>query len=183
MEKIEIPLVKRTFKFMLCILATLFFTFGVISFGTYLITDGFSWWALIVGLLFLFGVILFASKIYTYLTSSEVHLVVESDGATMNFYNKNNSGKVFNKSEEIDLHKMGSFYVVKKRTRYLMNNYSYAFEEKGSRTSFFKKEINAFPSLFESNEDDRNKILHFVKAVFPEIELGFETAWQKAKRR
>lgn len=182
MEKIEIPLVKRGFKFMLCILATFFFAFGAISFMVYLFSEAFSWWVLIVGLLFVFGVILFASKIYTYVTSREVHLVAESDGNTMTFYNKNDSGKIFNKSEEIDLNKMGRFYVVKKRTRYFMNNYSYAFEEKGSRTSLFKTDVDAFPSLFESTENDRNEILHFVKTVAPEIDLGFETAWQKAKK-
>ncbi|GAA5097297.1 hypothetical protein GCM10023210_32190 [Chryseobacterium ginsengisoli] len=153
----------------------------MIGFGTFLFTEGFSWWVLIIGLLFVFGVLLFASKIYTYLTSRQVHLVVESDGNTITFYNKNDSGKIFNKSEEIDLNKMGRFYIVKKRTRYLMNNYSYAFEEKGSRTSLFKTDVDAFPSLFESTENDRNKILQFVETVAPEIELGFETAWQKAK--
>jgi len=179
MEHIEIILVKRNLKFLLCIAATLFCTFGVISFGVFLITEGFSWWILIMGLLLVFGVILFASKIYVYLTSNQVYLVVESDRNTITFYNKNNLGKIFNQSEAVDLNKMGKFYIVRKRTRYFMNNYSYAFEEKGSRTSLFKTEIEAFPSLFEASILDRNKVLEFVKIVHPSIDLGYESAWQK----
>lgn len=179
MEKFETILVKRNIKFLLCIAATLFCTLGTISFATYFFTEPFSWWILIIGLLLAFGVYLFASKIYIYLTSSQVRLVIESNGETISFYNKTNTGKIFNKSESIDLNKMGRFYIVKKRTRYFMNNYSYAFEEKGSRTSLFKTDIDAFPSLFEASIYDRNKVLEFVKSVYPSIDLGYESAWQK----
>ena len=63
-----------------------------------------------------------------------------------------------------------------------MNNYSFAFEEKGSLTSRFNTEINVFPSLYKAEEADRNKILTFVKFVHPAILLGYETAWKKAKK-
>ena len=43
-----------------------------------------------------------------------------------------------------------------------MNNYAFAFEEKGSLTSMFNTEINVFPSLFKADEIDRNKILAFL---------------------
>lgn len=74
---------------------------------------------------------------------------------------------------------MGKFYVVRERTKYWMNNYSYAFEAKGAKTSLFKEEIDAFPSLYEASESDRNKVLEFVKNVSPEIDLGYENMWQK----
>ena len=153
--------------------------FGVIGFVAELIGKGFSWWVAIGGFLFGFGLLFLGSRMHIYFTSNEVKLIIESDGKTMLFYNQNDAGKIFNKSEDINLAKMGRFYVVRKRTRYLMNNYSYAFEGKGSKTSLFKEEIDAFPSLFEASENDRNKVLEFVKTVFPEIELGFQNAWEK----
>lgn len=179
MENLEITLIKRNNKLVLYILAGILCTFGVISFGANIIQDGFSWWTAIIGLIFVFGVILIGSKLYIYFTSKQVTLVVESDGKTIVFYNKNDSGKTFNKSESIDLSKMGKFYIVRERTKYMMNNYSYAFEEKGSKTSLFKEEVDAFPSLFEASENDRNKVLEFVKKVYPEINLGYENMWQK----
>lgn len=182
METLEIILVKRRLKFILCVLAAIFCGFGIISFVGFLFKDGFSWWILIVGLLLVSGEILFLSKLYTYLTNKEIMLVVESDGNTINFYNKTTTGKIFHKSETIDLNKMERFYIVKRRTRYLMNNYAFAFEEKGSLTSMFNTEINVFPSLFKADEIDRNKILAFVKFVHPPILLGYETAWEKAKK-
>jgi hypothetical protein len=179
MKNIEITLIKRKNKLVLYFLAILMCTFGVIGFAIELINKGFSWWIALVGLLFVFGVFLLGSRLYIYFTSNHVKLISESDGKTILFYNQNDSGKTFNKSENIDLAKMGRFYIVKKRTRYLMNNYSYAFEGKGSKTSLFKEEVDAFPSLFEASENDRNKVLEFVKSVAPEIELGFQNAWEK----
>lgn len=179
MKNIEIPLIKRNNKLTLYIVAAFFCTFGVISFAANLFKDGFSWWTAIIGSIFVFGALMIGSRLYIYFTSKQVKLVVESDGKTIVFYNQNESGKIFNKSESISLGKMGRFYIVKERTRYLMNNYSFAFETKGSRTSLLKEEIDAFPSLFEATEYDRNKILEFVKDVAPEIELGYENMWQK----
>lgn len=179
MNTIEITLIKRKNKLLLYFPAILMCAFGVIGFTVELINKGFSWWIAIIGLLFVFGLLLLGSRMYIYLTSNRVKLIIESDGKTMLFYNQNDSGKTFNKSENIDLAKMGRFYIVKKRTRYLMNNYSYAFEGKGSKTSLFKEEIDAFPSLFEASENDRNKVLEFVKTVSPEIELGFQNVWEK----
>lgn len=179
MKNIEIILIKRNNKLILYILAALFCTFGVIIFAVNFFKDGFSWWTMIIGSLFVFGEILIGSRLYIFFTSNQVKLIVEYDGKTILFYNKNDSGKVFNKSENIDLSKMGRFYIVKKRTRYLMNNYAFAFEKKGSKTSLFKEEIDAFPSLFEATENDRRKILEFVKSIAPEIELGYENMWQK----
>lgn len=182
MKNLELTLIKRNNKFILYIIAGLFCTLGTILFLTNLLTEGFSWWTLVIGLLFVFGEFLILSRLYIYFTSKQVNLVIESDGNTIAFYNKNNSGKIFNRSEQIDLSKMGRFYIVKKRTRYFMNNYSYAFEEKGSKTSLFKTEIDAFPSLFEASMYDRDKVLEFVKNVYPEIDLGYENAWQKAAK-
>lgn len=179
MKTIEITLTKRKNKLVLYFLAIFMCTFAVIGFAVELINNDFSWWTAGVALLFVFGLFLLGSKMHIYFTSNEVKLVAESDGKTILFYNKNDSGKIFNTSEEINLSKMGRFYIVKKRTRYLMNNYSYAFEGKGSKTSLFKEEIDAFPSLFEASENDRNKVLEFVKTAFPEIELGFQNAWEK----
>lgn len=182
MKNLELTLIKRSNKFILYIIAGLFCTLGTILFLTNLLTEGFSWWTLIIGLLFVFGEFLILSRLYIYFTSKQVNLVIESDGNTIAFYNKNNSGKIFNRSEQIDLSKMGRFYIVKQRTRYFMYNYSYAFEEKGSKTSFFKTDIDAFPSLFEASIHDRDKVLEFVKNVSPEIDLGYENAWQKAAK-
>lgn len=182
MKNLELTLIKRNNKFILYIFAGLFCTLGTILFLTNLLTEGFSWWALVIGLLFVFGEFLILSRLYIYFTSKQVNLVIESDGNTIAFYNKNNSGKIFNRSEQIDLSKMGRFYIVKQRTRYFMNNYSYAFEEKGSKTSLFKTDINAFPSLFEASMYDRDKVLEFVKNVYPEIDLGYENTWQKAAK-
>lgn len=182
MKNLELTLIKRSNKFILYIIAGLFCTLGTILFLTNLLTEGFSWWALVIGLLFVFGEFLILSRLYVYFTSKQVNLVIESDANTIAFYNKNNSGKIFNRSEQIDLSKMGRFYIVKQRTRYFMNNYSYAFEEKGSKTSLFKTDIDAFPSLFEASIYDRDKVLEFVKNVYPEIDLGYENAWQKAAK-
>lgn len=182
MKNLELTLIKRSNKFLLYIIAGLFCALGTILFLTNLLTEGFSWWALVIGLLFVFGEFLIFSRLYIYFTSKQVNLVIESDGNTIAFYNKNNSGKIFNRSEQIDLSKMGRFYIVKQRTRYFMNNYSYAFEEKGSKTSLFKTDIDAFPSLFEASIYDRDKVLEFVKNVYPEIDLGYQNAWQKAAK-
>ncbi|WP_395045629.1 hypothetical protein [Flavobacterium sp.] len=182
MKKFEIILIKRSNKLILYILSALLCSIGVFSFLGNLIKDGFSWWIAIVGLIFVFGEVLICSRLYIYFTSNQIRLIVESDGETIVFYNKNDKEKTFNKSESINLNKMGKFYIVKKRTRYLMNNFSYAFEEKGSKTSFFKEEIDAFPSLFEALENDRHKVLEFVKSVSPDIELGYENMWQKMKK-
>jgi len=46
----------------------------------------------------------------------------------------------------------------------------------------FKTDVDAFPSLFEASENDRNKVLEFVKSVCPSIDLGYESAWQKSKK-
>lgn len=179
MKNIEIILIKRNNKQVLYIAAAFFSVFGVISFAAAIIKEGFSWWYAIIGALFLFGALLVGSRLYMYYTSKQVKLVAESDGKTIVFYNQNDSGKIFNKSEHVNLTKMGRFYIVKERTRYLMDNYSFAFEAKGSKTSLFKEEIDAFPSLFEASEYDRNKILEFVKEIAPEMELGYENMWQK----
>ena len=179
MNNIEITLTKRKNKLVLYFLAIFMCTLGVLGFAVELANNDFSWWTAGIGLLFVFGLLLIGSKMYTYFTSNEVKLIVESDGKKILFYNKNDSGKIFNKSEDINLSKMGRFYTVRKRTKYLMNNYSYAFEGKGSKTSLFKEEIDAFPSLFEASESDRNKVLEFVKSISPDIELGFQNAWEK----
>ncbi|TBX70700.1 hypothetical protein EZL74_03235 [Flavobacterium silvisoli] len=181
MNYIEINLIKRNNKLILYIMAALLCTFGVISFAAELVKDGFSWWTTIIGSLFVFGAFLIGSRLYVYFTSHQVKLIAESDGKTMVFYCKNDSGKVFNKSESINLNKMGRFYIVKKRTRYLMDNYAFAYEGKGAKTSLFKEEIEAFPSLFEATENDRHKIMEFVKNAAPEVALGYENMWQKIK--
>lgn len=179
MKNIEIPLIKRKNKLILYFLSILMCTFGVIGFAVELISKEFSWWIAFFGSLFVFGLFLLGSRMYIYFTSNEVKLIIESDGKTMLFYNQNDSGKKFNTSESINLDKMGRFYIIKQRTKYLMNNYSYAFERKGSKTSLSKEEIDAFPSLFEASENDRNKVLEFVRTVSPEIELGYENVWEK----
>lgn len=179
MKNLEIILVKRNNKLILYVLAALFCTVGVLSFVPNIFVESFSWWNAALGLLFVFGEIFILSRLYGYFTHGEVKLIVESDGKTINFFNKNSKNKVFNKSEAIELSKMGKFYIVKERTKYMMDNYSYAFETKGSKTSLFKEEIDAFPSLFEASEADRNKVLEFVKDVYPEIDLGYENMWQK----
>ncbi len=55
-------------------------------------------------------------------------------------------------------------------------------KKKDQRPVFFKTDIDAFPSLFEASMYDRDKVLEFVKNVSPEIELGYENAWQKAAK-
>lgn len=182
MKTIEITLVKRNNKLILHLLASFFCVLGILGFAASMSKDGFSWWTAIIGALFVFGALLIGSRLYLFFTSNEVKLVAETDSKTMTFYNKTESGKRFNKSEPIRLSKMGRFYIVKQRTRYLMNNYAFAFETKGSRTSLFKEEVDAFPSLFEATSTDRNRILEFVKSTVPEIELGYENMWQKQNK-
>jgi hypothetical protein len=181
MNKLEIILNKRTAKGILYILAECFLLPTTIFLIIYTVEE-FSWYKVVFSLLFLLGVLFVGKSLLEFFAYGQIKLVVESNGKTMSFYNTNSSGKVFNKSEEIDLTKMGKFYAVKKRTRYLMNNYSYAFEEKGSRTNLFTTDIDAFPSLFESTETDRNKVLEFVKINAPEIELGYENMWQRISK-
>ena len=182
MQNFEIPLQKRKSKFILYILAAFVCVFAVISFVANMIMKEFSWWNFAIGILFLFGAGLILSRLYVYVTSKQLKLVIETNGKKMTFYNKNESGKVFNKSEDFKLSNLGKFYVVKERTRYMMTNYSFAFESKGAKTSIFKKEVDAFPSLFEATEDDRNRVLAFVQESAPHIELGYENSWQKAMR-
>lgn len=182
MEKLEIILQKRTAKAVLYILAECMLLPSTIIFIANTIGD-FSWYKVVFAALFLFGVLFVGKSLLEYFVYGKINLVVESNGKTISFYNTNATGKVFNKSEEMDLTKMGKFYVVRKRTRYMMNNYSFAFENKGSRTSFFKTDVDAFPSLFEATEEDRNKVLLFVKTVAPEIDLGYENMWQKLGKK
>lgn len=183
MKKLDILLQKRSKKVWLYILAELFFAFTTLSFMANMLTTDFSWFKLIAGLLFLFGAVFVAKGLYEYYTYGEVHLVAESDGNKITFYNTSLKGKVFNKTDDFDLTKMGKFYIVKKRTRYMMHNYAYAFEEKGSRTSLLSEEVAVFPSLYEATAEDRNNVLVFVKDVCPGIELNYENMWQKIGKK
>ncbi|WP_109852026.1 hypothetical protein [Aquimarina sp. AU58] len=183
MKQFNIILKKRKVKFILHLIVGLFLTL-ILSVITPGIIEEPSWFAAIFGGAMLIVYIILLKRVIEYFTYGEVKLILESDGNTIKFYNITGKGKIFNRTEEFDLSKIKRFYIVKKNTRYFMKNYAYAFEEGESKlSSFFKVDINVFPSLFEATPNDRNAVLDFLKEISPEIELGYENIYQKLTKK
>lgn len=178
MQKFDILLQKRSSKSIIYILAGLFMGFLLLMIGGAMIHE-FHWYILVLFLLFLLGAGMVFNGLMQYFLYKEVHLIGESDGKTIKFYNTNESGKVFNASDEIDLTEMKRFYIVEKSTKYMMRNYAYEFEGKSTLSALLKEEMDIFPSLYEASPEGRKAVLEFVKTVCPEIELGYENIWQR----
>lgn len=180
MEKTEILLKKRHGKFVLYLFAAFLSVMAVLGSIAKIISSGFEWSPFVVGLIMLACLAFLTGSLMQYLSYGSVWLVVESDGETITFYNKNQAGKIFNKSEQIKLMRIKNFYIIKKRTRYLSNNYAFGYD-KGKVLS--NEEISAFPSLFEASQFEMQSVLRFVQTVRPEIELGYENFFQRLGKR
>jgi hypothetical protein len=182
MQKVDFLLEKRSAKLMLYLAVALFLV--PMSIGLIVgMLSHFMWLHLVLLGLFGFGDYLIFGALQQYFLYKDVRLVVESDGKTIKFWNTNAAGKVFNASEAFELDKMARFYIVKKRTRYLMTNFSYEFEEKSGLSILSKEEVSVFPALYEASENDRKAVLEFVKSVAPNIALGYESFWNKISKK
>ena len=181
MHTLNILLYKRKNKSVVYLIAAIVSTTLILGFTPDLIMS-FAWWKAAVLGLFIMGDIIVLKGLFQYYTYNEVKLNIESDGKTISFYNQNIKGKIFNRSKKIDLTKMQRLYIVVRKTRYFMTNYSLTFERNSKMSSFINDPVDIFPSLFEAAARDRNSILQFVKSVYPGIHLGYESAYQKAKK-
>ncbi|RZJ70745.1 hypothetical protein [Flavobacterium sp.] len=179
MNQTEILLQKRQAKFVLYLMAG-FFCGMITIFSLIGLIANFDWFVLAVAVITGSCFAIVATRLIQFLTYSNAWLVAESDGSILRFYNKNQAGKVFNTSEDIDLAKVKSFYVIKKRTRYLMYNYSFGYDKGGLMS---RESVSVFPSLFEAGRHEMETVLHFVKSARPEIELGYENMFQKFAKR
>jgi hypothetical protein len=182
MNKLEIVLQKRKGKSFLYHIAGIFSIWVLTLTAKNLMVDFFWLTAVLSGAMLIFSIIILKS-LFEYYTYGEVKFITESDGKTISFYNRNSQGNIFNKSKAFDLNSIGRFYIVQENTRYLSKNYSFAIEEKGAKTSFFKEDVDPFPSLFETTKDELNEVLLFVKTVAPETELGYENMFQKISKK
>lgn len=180
MQQTEILLNKRQGKFILYLFTALFCGFVTIGSIINLISSGFDWFVAIAGGVTLICLAIVINGLVQYLTHGTVWLVVESDGQTIRFFNKNQSGKIFNKSEDIALSPIKSFYIIKKSTRYFAKNYAFGYDKGGVLNS---EEISVFPSLFDATQAGMHTVLQFVKTARPEIELGYENFFQKLAKR
>jgi hypothetical protein len=177
----EITLQKRTPKMLLYLAVAMPLTLMLIGLIMGMVFS-FVWYHLILLLLLLFAIYLVFSALIQFFFYKNVKLLVESDGQTIKFYNKNADGKIFNESEVLKLDEMTRFYIVKTSTRYFMKNYSFSFEGKSPLASVFSDDVDCFPNLYECTGADRRDILDFVSNVAPNIEMGYETMWQRLKR-
>ncbi|MBS1596257.1 MAG: hypothetical protein JST90_18235 [Bacteroidetes bacterium] len=169
----EITLQKRKFKAVLLFGALIFVTLMLIPAGQ-MAASG-AWQGIALFALLVFAEWLFIMRVREYLYK-DVRLVIESDGQSVTFYNVNETGNVWNKKEIKELANLTRFYTVRTRTRYLMYNYSYAFDGTGWLSG---ETVDPFPSLYEATEQDRNSVLAFVQHMHPDIALGYESAWSK----
>ncbi|MFN0204629.1 MAG: hypothetical protein ACKVTZ_24145 [Bacteroidia bacterium] len=178
MQKLDILLHKRKGKAMGYIAAAVgsaLITFAAIP----LVQENATWWKWLLLILPAIGTLMFIYGLWQYFAYKEVRLIVESDGEQIKFYNLSDSGKVFNEYDDIKLADMQRFYIKKETTRFLTVNYSFEFEPKSALGAILKEEVDPYPSLFESSEEDMKQVLLFVKEVAPEMELGYENIWQK----
>jgi len=134
-----------------------------------LLSKGFDWSAAIFGVVILFCAVAVGMSISDYYKQKEARLVVESDGVIMRFY-ISHSGGTSNKSKSIKLENMKRFYLVTKKTRYLIKDKSFEFEPK---TGVFKTQVEVFPSLSEIDDAGVAKVMEFVGESAPEIVLGY----------
>ncbi len=178
MQKLEIALQKRTAKMLLYAAVAFPITFMTIGLFIGMISS-FVWYHLIVLAAFGFGIYLVYNSLIQYFLYKDAKLVVESDGDTIKFYNINAAGKTFNESEVLKLDEMTRFYVVETSTRYLMKNYSFSFEGKGSMASILSDDVDCFPKLYECTGEERRDVLDFVSSMAPHIQMGYESMWQR----
>lgn len=180
MKQTEIRLNKRQGKFILYLFAALFCGLVTINSVVNLVSSGFDWFVAIAGGVTLICLAIVINGLMQYFTHGTVWLVVESDGNTIRFFNRNQAGKVFNQSEDIALSPIKNFYVIKKSTRYFAKNYSFGYDKGGVLNH---EEIDVFPSLFDATPAEMQSVLLFVKKSRPEIELGYENFFQKLAKR
>lgn len=179
MQNIEIQLTKRKFKVIVYMLATIFCVVTTVFSLPALIRE-FDWFVAVISGITLIGAGMFGYGLVQYFTYGNIELVVQTDGTILRFFNKSESGKSFNKSEDILLSDIKSFYVIRRSTRYGAKNYAFGYDKGGILS---KEEINAFPSLFEATRAEMQSVLDFVKAAHPAIELGYENFFQKLAKR
>lgn len=179
MQQTEILLQKRQGKSILYILAAIFCSVFAITSIISLIRE-FDWFMAAIAAVTVILAGMFIFSLVQYFTYGKIWLVVESDGKVMRFSNKNESGKVFNKSEDITLAGIKNFYVIRKSTKYGAKNYAFGYDKGGIMN---KEEISAFPSLFNATQQEMQSVLNFVKSSYPEIELGYENFFQKLAKR
>lgn len=169
MKSISIDLQKRKGKYRLFIFGLFFSAWMLILTIANLISSGFNWSACIFGILIAFLAIGIGMSLYDVYKKKEPKLTVESDGETIKFYFSHSLGKS-NESKRITLANMKRFYLVKKKTRFLLTELSFEFEPK---TGIFKEEVDVFPALLDADEKGIQTILNFVGEVAPDINIGY----------
>jgi len=169
MKKIEIPLQKRTGKYKLYLFGGIFITWMLLLTIGNLVSEGFNWSATIFGGLMLFGAVAIGMALYDYYKQKDPKLTVESDGTIVRFFISHADGQA-NKSKSIKLENMKRFYLVTKKTRYLIKDKSFEFEPK---SGIMKTNIEVFPSLSEIDEAGEAKVMGFMSEVAPELALGY----------
>lgn len=182
MQKLELILTRRKNKAVLYWLAGVFMVIMVFLCVGALLHE-FEWFELVIGVLFLFGVLWVMNALKNFYFNKEVKLVVESDGETIRFFNLGDSANIFNSIAAIKLSDIKRFYIVQKRTRYFMHNYYFEYESKGTLGSLLKEKVECFPSLFKSDDDGRRQVLAFIKQLNPEIDLGYQNIFQKLAKK
>lgn len=181
MQTFEILLNRRKGKSVFYIIAAFFF---VVLLAMIVVTmlDKYAWWQLLLLLIFLIGAFITIKGLYEYFFYGDVKLILESADDKIKFYNLTGSNKKFNLSREIELEKISRIYSVQKTTRFLYKNYYYEFEGKSKLSKVFKEIIEVFPPLFEASDKDRNAMLYYIKTLNPEIEIGYQSIFQKASK-
>lgn len=141
--------------------------------------ENYAWWQILVAGLMLIGLFVTLKGIYQYYLYGNVKLVLESNSITFKFFCLTGSNKKFNLSKEFKFADVSRIYTVKKASRFMYYNYFYEIEGKSKISKFFKEPIEVFPALFEATEKDRNSLLHFIKSIRPDIEIGFRSIYEK----
>lgn len=170
MKSVSVDLQRRKAKYWLFIMG-LFFSACMLMAGiANLVASGFSWSIGIFILFILLLVIGISMSLYDLFKKKNPKLTVESNGETIQFYFSHALGKS-KESKKIKLADMKRFYLVKKRTRFLLTDLSFEFEPK---SGIFKEEIDVFPELLDTDENGIRTILNFVGEVAPpDLKIGY----------
>lgn len=169
MEQIAVPLQKRTSKFTLYTIAGSIMAV-ILAFSTAkLIADGFSGSTAFFSGLLAFGLVAVGMALHDHYKQWHPELVVESDGTSIRFFIRHSMG-TSNSSDSIKIGKMKRFYVVEKKTRYLIADRLFAFEPK---SGIANTNIDVFPSLAEIDEAGIAKVMDFVGKKAPDMALGY----------
>ncbi|HMI05979.1 MAG TPA: hypothetical protein VK528_00430 [Flavobacterium sp.] len=169
MEKIEIPLQKRNGKFKLYVAVTVFMGWMFVLCIVNLIVKGFDWSPVVMAALLAFGLIAVGIALSDYYKQKNPKLAVESDGIIVRFFIGYDGGTA-NRSKSIKIENMKRFYLVTKKTRYLIKDKSFEFEPK---KGILKTNIEVFPSLSDIDDAGVAKVMEFMGKMAPEIALGY----------